>query len=185
MGTDIYGWVEMKRSDEWVGVLPIEAFVRRYIHGFGSMFLYENDFQPIAQGRGLPVNVSEEAKRSSPEEYWGHTWAYWREIAAIDWDAIYTPEEPTVYRYVRDASGDMKWDGYGYRHEKSDFPPVDLTKDTEFEIGDTRYRVVHDPPFPRSETLHPGWQVIFKVMASLADQYWTGKEAVRIVVWFG
>jgi hypothetical protein len=185
MGTDIYGWVEMKRSDEWVGVLPIEAFVRRYIHGFGSMFLYENDFQPIAQGRGLPDDMSEEAKRSSPEEYWGQTWAYWREIAAINWDEEFIAPSPSVYLYKRNANGDMLLKWHGYLHEMKDPPPLDFSQEGETDIGDTRYRIVHDLPFRRSETLHPGWQVIFKVMASLADRYWTGNEAIRIVVWFG
>jgi len=62
MGVDIHGWVEMKYVDEWRGVLDIRALVHRYIHGFGSMFLDEGDFELIAKDRGLPDDISEQAK---------------------------------------------------------------------------------------------------------------------------
>lgn len=186
MGVDIHGWVEVKRLEEWVGVIRIDTFVGKNIHGFGTMFLDEgiDFFQPIAKGRGLPSNLSEEAKLSHPEEDWGHTWAFWHEIAAIDWDVVYTPEAPTVYRYVRNASGDMKWDGYGYRHPIEDLPLVDHTRESEIEIGDTRYRIVPDPPIQRRETLHPGWQIVFDAMKFIASQSWYSDEDVRVVVWF-
>jgi hypothetical protein len=182
MGTDIVGWVEMKPVEDWIGALRIDAFVGRHIHGFGSMFLEEGLFPPIAKGRGLPQDISEDGRRSYPEENWGHTWALWREIAAIDWDEVYQPQSPHIYKYVRHASGDRLLNWHGYFHEMTDPPPLDVTQQGEIEMGDVLYRVVHDPAIRRHETLHAGWPIVFNAMRFIAKDW--GDENVRVVVWF-
>jgi hypothetical protein len=186
MGVDIHGWVEMKAwyPDEWIGVMRIDAVIGRHKDGFGSMFLNEGLFEPISVGRGLPEDISEEVKRSHPEDNWGYTWSFWREIAAIDWDAFYTPKSPSIYKYTRRASGDMLLEWCKYLHELNDPPLLDFTKDGEVEIGDTRYRIVHDPPIQRREVLHAGWPLVFNTMQFIADQRRRGDENVRLVVWF-
>lgn len=187
MGVDIYGWVEKKSrsSDEWIGVLRIDAFVYRHKHGFGSMFLDEGLFQPIAKGRGLPKDMSEEVKRSNPDECWGHTWASWYEILTIDWEAIYRPASPRVLRYFRDASGNLLLDWHGYLQEMKDPPPLDFTQDSETDIGNIHYRVVHEPSIRRDETLATGWQLVFNAMRFIASQHDRDNDKVRLVVWFG
>ena len=182
MGVDILGWVEVKRSDEWIGALRIDALVYRHKYGFGSMFLDDEMFQPIAKGRGLPDDVSEELKLSHPEEDWGHTWASWDEIAAIDWEAVYTPPSPRIYTRKRTAKGDVRLDSISYLHEMKDPPPLDFTHEGDTQIGDIVYSVVHEPSVQRKETLHAGWQVVFEVMRFITDD--RGNENVRLVVWF-
>jgi len=130
MGVDIHGWVEMKVLDEWDGVLRLEAFVGRHRHGFGSMFLDGGLFPPIAKGRGLPNDISEEAKLSYPEEDWGHSWIYWNEIDEIDWEEV----------------------------------------------------SLSDPSICRRDTLHQGWDIVFKAMSFMAKK--AEKDQVRLVVWF-
>jgi len=189
MGTQIFGWVEMKAwyPDEWIGVLRIDAIIGQHIHGFGSMFLEEgiDFFQPIAAGRGLPDDISEEVKRSHPEDHWGYTWAFWREIAAINWDEYFVPKSPSIYKYTRNAEGLMLLNWRKYLHEIRDPPSLDFTKDDEVEMGDTRYRIVHDPPLQRREVLHAGWPLVFNTMQFIAEDKLRGNENVRIVVWFG
>ena len=184
MGLDIIGWVEQKRLDEWEGILKIDAFVGRWIHGFGSMFLDDPFFEPIAKGRGLPNDLSPQAKLDYPEEDWGHTWAYWHEIAAINWDEEFKPDSPSVYKYVRDESGPRLLRWYGYLSQMPDPPAIDFTQDGETVIDDVLYRVVHDPPITRRETLHPGWEIVFKSMDYIANGSREKNEQLRIVVWF-
>lgn len=97
MGVDIYGWVEKKVLNEWYGVLRLDAFVYRHQHGFGSMFLDEGLFPPVAKDRGLPNDISEEVKLCYPEEDWGHSWIYWHEIDEIDWEEV-TASDPSICR---------------------------------------------------------------------------------------
>lgn len=183
MGVDIHGWVEMKSwaDDEWIGVLRIDTFVYRQL---GSIFLDDGVFQPILKGRGLPNNISKEVKGSNPEEDWGHTWAYWYEIMTIDWEAVYTPPSPRIMRYVRKAPADFLLDWQGYLHEIKDLPPLDFTKDSETDIGNIRYRVIHEPSVQREEKFSTGWQFVFDTMRFLASQYPNNNDKIRLVVWF-
>jgi hypothetical protein len=182
MGVDIHGWVEVKSwDDKWIGVLRIDEFVYRQL---GSIFLDDGIFQPILKGRGLPNDISEEAKLGNPEEDWGHTWAYWYEIMTIDWKAVYTPPSPRVMKYIRKATSDFLLDWHGYLHEMKGPPPLDFTKEGDTEIGDTMYRVIHEPSVQRKETLSTGWQFVFDAMRFIANQHPNNNDKVRLVVWF-
>lgn len=185
MGVDIHGWVEVKSwsSDEWEGVLRIDGFVYRDSSYDGTMFSDGHPyFQPIASHRGFPKDVSEEVRRTDPEQDWGNfgfTWAFWREIAVIDWQAVWTPP-PSVFKYVRDSSGALRLDPYPIK----DPPPLDFAQEGDVEFGDTRYRIVRHRPVRRDELLHPGWQIVFNAMQYIVNEDRRSSEDVRVVVWF-
>ncbi|MBA3868417.1 MAG: hypothetical protein H0X30_04635 [Anaerolineae bacterium] len=182
MGVDIHGWVEMKAwDDKWEGVLRIDEFV---YHQLGSIFVDNGIFQPILKGRGLPNDVSKEVKGSNPEEDWGHTWAYWYEIMNIDWEEVYTPPSPRIIKYVRHTPAGFLLDWHGYLHEMKDPPALDYTKEGDTEIGDTMYRIIHEPSVRRNETLSTGWQLVFDTMRFLATQQPNNNDKLRLVVWF-
>lgn len=184
MGIDIHGWVEVKSwgDDKWEGVLRIEGFVDRSHPAGSSIFRDVGMFEPVAAYRGFPNDVSEEVKRRNPEGDWGNfgfTWAYWHEIAAIDWEVVHiTP--PKVFKYNRHSSGDLWLDPY----ELKDPPPLDFTQEGDVDFEDTRYRVVHYRPVRRDELLHPGWHIIFDAMKFIISQDFRGDEDARLVVWF-
>ena len=48
-------------------------------------------FRPLAEGRGLPEDVSSGVRdrfhaEGGPRDVWGTTWISWAELAAADWD---------------------------------------------------------------------------------------------------
>lgn len=90
MGTDIYGWVEIKNpnSQTWMGVMSIEYVAERNYRLFSVLFggrYRVSGFTPIAADRGIPDDLSPEAR-----EFWddGHdaTWILWSELNEVDWD---------------------------------------------------------------------------------------------------
>jgi hypothetical protein len=94
LGTDIYGWVEVmnERSDgnrQWFGVVRIRWLVDRNYGMFGNLFGKVNygEFLPIAEGRGLPADASDEvsydAASYNPVD---PSWLLWSEIMAINWE---------------------------------------------------------------------------------------------------
>jgi hypothetical protein len=95
MGSAILGWVEWlhhEREDGfryWVGVVKIDGLMERNYGMFGSLFGHRNvgGFAPIAAGRGMPDDASDDAQyllldRGGTEA----TWISWDEIRAIKWE---------------------------------------------------------------------------------------------------
>ncbi|HEX5416668.1 MAG TPA: hypothetical protein VFZ25_13440 [Chloroflexota bacterium] len=94
MGYDIHGWVGVEpghrgkpRPTRWIGVIKIDSLIPRYYDPFACLFGVGNwaHFRPIAAGRGLPSDISEEAERDYVE--WsesgslvGESWITWSEV---------------------------------------------------------------------------------------------------------
>ena len=116
MGVDIHGSVEFRDAalDEgrdwryWHAVINAGIVLDRSYAMFGSLFGIRNptDFVPVAAGRGLPDDVSEEVKGNAEGEgHHSYTWITWEELQSVDWDAtglIYATDR--ISR--RDALGD-------------------------------------------------------------------------------
>jgi hypothetical protein len=94
MGTDIRGWVEVvdEQSDgyrQWVGVIKINWLVERDYGMFGNLFGQRNyaEFSPIAAGRGMPPDASEEVQYAALDRaVVNPSWILWSEIKVIDWE---------------------------------------------------------------------------------------------------
>src|ERR1051326_2445570 len=99
MGTDISGWVEIKGWGEdakWIGILQIWRLLDRNYGAFSSLFGIRDrvGFRPIAPWRGLPADISDEARKdyekgttdSKESSYRGESWITWSEIKNIDWE---------------------------------------------------------------------------------------------------
>ena len=91
MGTSIRGWIEIGDPEEqkyWDGIVKIGGFLDRNYKNFAYLFGERNnfDFKPVAAMRGLPENISPEAKRDHQENP-GHSesWIGWWELEAMQW----------------------------------------------------------------------------------------------------
>jgi hypothetical protein len=93
MGIDIAGWIEIKDhlDDKWIGAVKIGGELihddrnypmQAFLFGIHNP-QYEN---VLASHRGLPHDVSEEAKQSSIAygEH-SHSWITWDELEKLEW----------------------------------------------------------------------------------------------------
>lgn len=110
MGTDIYGWVEIRKpgNEWWDSAVQIHHNVHRKYGMFASLFGVRNGsyeeatavgrFRAIAPGRSEPPGESEWYTREHEGGgAVGETWALRSELAAIDWDEegeFYIGDEP-------------------------------------------------------------------------------------------
>lgn len=66
MGTNILEWVEMRipNNKSWWRVIDIEGILDRHYHMFALLFGQRNiaSWQPVAECRGLPIDVSRKIK---------------------------------------------------------------------------------------------------------------------------
>ncbi|MDE2589117.1 MAG: hypothetical protein KGL95_05580 [Patescibacteria group bacterium] len=200
MGLDILGWVECfdPTSVRWVGVVKLAPVIAErnsdvFAWLFGVRWNSDNplhqDLPPVAAKRGLPADVSHEATRDYantvalyPTEYFGASWVTLGEVQAIDW------EQPIEERITASRHGQYP---FGTHYWRSEFvqrhadllpgPPDTLQPGMEWRVGDLDYRV---EAMRRRDALDPGWQVLFRVMDTLASR-WNDASLVRLVVWFG
>jgi hypothetical protein len=164
---DIHGWVEVALSptDAWAAVISIDVLVERNQSLWSWLFQSDGAFPSVAPGRGLPSDVSAriaqevEILEAVGDERQMHsfTWAYWREIEAIDWDA--PPLEGAR------ASANVL------------IGPTPGPAEVKPQIVRREFKT-------RRDTLEhaPGWRLLFDLMRRLGEQY--GGERVRLVVWF-
>lgn len=161
---------------------------------------------PLAQGRGLPPDISDRAKSdyeaaiaAAPDEFFGTTWNTWAEIAAVDWKAPYghvvleyRPEKESAFTWPTEQSAfreGIPADFIGSLDEVSrfvgPFPPGfagqghDLKPGQRWEAKGRKYAVVSAT---RENLLGANWVLLFDIMALLAARL--GSENVRLTVWF-
>ena len=164
---DIHGWVEVALSppDAWAAVISIDVLVERNQSLWSWLFQQEGAFPPVAPGRGLPADVSARIAQevdilqavADERQLHSFTWAYWREIEAIDWDA--PPLEgarATATVLIGPTPG----------------------------LEEVKPQIVRREFKARRDTLEhaPGWRLLFDLMRRLAGRY--GGDRVRLVVWF-
>lgn len=93
MGVDILGWVEVNdpRRGGWNGMIRINYLVDRAYGVFAALFGRTSSgiFDPIAQGRGIPEDKSNEVYYDHPEAIGvAPSWIGWNEIKAVDWKRV-------------------------------------------------------------------------------------------------
>jgi hypothetical protein len=102
MGTDCYGWVEVRDPTTpasaapgfpnwWSGVIRINDIVERDYRVFGYFFGVRNPFDAAVAGRrGIPVQLSEEAlaDAADPTDMHAASWLLWSEVQASDWRSM-------------------------------------------------------------------------------------------------
>lgn len=187
MGTDINGWVEIRRRYEgvkppydiqWYGVIMVASLVDRNYDMFSSLFGVTGHsirFTPVAPGRSLPLDISEEAGNDYltwDDCVMGETWISWMEIQEIDWDEEAVDGRP--HEYVPDGSG-----GLVFARKSAPSSADAIVEGNTWQVGESVFRV---EKVARRESLRRDWQLLFRLMEDLAAEY--GDDSVRMVVWF-
>ena len=183
MGTDIHGWVEVKRNEKygWEAIIFISDFIHRNYDMFGCLFGVRNyaGFRPIAPDRGLPNDISWYVEKDYKEWYddGAHsvTWITWKEIKSIDWEEEGESEDARVHVYI-DGKYYYK---FLWSNELTEEEWEKLSKQKKLVKGSTEYRL---EKIKRREALTEDWELLFELMEFLAKKY--GDENVRLVVWF-
>ncbi|WP_418960494.1 hypothetical protein [Streptomyces tritici] len=190
MGTDIHGFLECRTNYRtldaedmtgWHGAVDLDLlYSGRDYDAFGCLFGVRNlaGFRPLAAERGLPGDVSEEARRRY--EGWGRdahdaTWIGWDELSRVDGDELAEQVDERVHMFTRVASGDWVLTGKGF-WDHADRPEGD-----EWIQDGRLFRVVRTS---RRDAVPEGgeWAPVWATMRALADVH--GDEHVRLVVWF-
>ncbi|MEU4190379.1 hypothetical protein AB0E69_00620 [Kribbella sp. NPDC026611] len=210
MATDVSGGIECRHpawdpdqlsNQPWVKELDLHPlYVDHDYASLGLLFGVENSagFQPVAEGRGLPDDVSSELRDElqpwlDKGEMFGATWISWAELAAID-------PKMRAENYVgrlswRQAFGALltrqmvqaEWPAEAI--EVVGAPPEGfdpLVPFPEWTVGDTQ--CAYEPLTAEAvlfgsvfgEVSH--WRHVFAVMKALAGRY--GADGVRLVVAF-
>ncbi len=210
MGWDITGMIECREltttpEATWIAARSLnDLYEGRNYDSFGCLFGWKNyaNFRPIAEGRGLPSDVSSEVREDCEryDDEAGATWISWAEIKAIDWEEESEQADSRIHRYERNDQGELiytrkaTWDrefaelleGQQEVTEAGMFlsaiealvmQPV-RAEGQQWEKGNVVYRA---EKLKRKEVCSD-WQNTFKVMQELAATY--GDEGVRLIVWF-
>jgi hypothetical protein len=194
MGTDICAWIEVREAGRWTCAVDNTRveFGRNY-DVFGCLFGVRNyaNFSPLFAGRGLPADVSEKVKSEAEgpytDECYGHTWASYEELCAIDFDELTLWPDSRIHIYEVKADGTEVCTGKAaemLRHLRPGGPH--LRPGEEIRKEGKVYRTRH---LTRGEVLNEcgpdgeGFPAVLASMKPLADRH--GPENVRLVVWFG
>ena len=164
---DIHGWVEvaLNSPDVWAAVISIDVLVERNQSLWGWLFQSDGVFASVAPGRGLPADVSGRIAQevdilqalADERQMHSFTWASWREIEAIDWDA------PPLQGARATANVLI-----GQTPEPQEVQPQIVRRELKTRRDTLEYA--------------PGWRLLFDLMRRVAEQY--GSDRVRLVVWF-
>jgi hypothetical protein len=192
MGTDISGWVEAKflygETKEWQPVVDLFwLYDTRDYDAFGCFFGIRNyaHFRPIAEGRGLPQDVSEQVRQEAEKQgdaAFGHTWMDWNDIKQIDWEERSEHVDERVHRYVRNEQGELSFRSKASWEkefaERVGYGQCIKDQEQEWDLGNVVYR--HE--YMRRKDVKGSWEVVFNVLEQLASRF--GDKRVRLVVWF-
>ncbi len=223
MPTDIYGFFEVRHPHadaDWYGKEPwvcLMGLSPLYDDGdyaaFGCLFGVRNwlSWQPVAAGRGLPVDVSGHVR--GDYEKWsrldgaihGASWVSWSEIRDLDL-SVPAPGRGVLQMQARPRAGppehdrwpagSPEWSGLLRQIRIDDewpddivetfgVPPIGATP-AEASPGcwvNSEARFQYDSR-TREDFIGPGtgWGHVFAVMRALGQRF--GDDGVRLVVWF-
>jgi len=189
MSRDPGGYLEVKRGSGWEPVLRLYGFLRAVPHELVDCLFERSStlqFDPIAAGRGVPGNASEDVWLD-----WEHlerpsaSWVDWTEIIGVD-HADLSPgldEGPTRYRRVMDEHGrTVEWalaDDprlHGASGKPRDTPVL------EEEKGEFLYRWERRSRREALWTQHDRRaRALMEIFRVLAEEY--GAANVRLIYW--
>lgn len=191
MGIDIRGWIEVHSplSEVWSGAVRVSTLADRNYEVFALFGIRQRrDFPPVAARRGLPNDVSAEAKTdyeaaitAYPREFHSPTWLSWAELQSVDWNERV---DDRVLEWQKGWSPGVRverWKANFLEHHSDRLPEGagDLRAGQTWEQSDNVYQVEETR---RSDVLEGGWILLFRLMEVLADKYTS--DGVRMVVWF-
>lgn len=205
MGCDIHGYIEVKKYDWYPGwdvCLDIGSIVGRNYDMFALLFGVRNraSYIPLAERRGLPADISEEAKKDYDEwESDAHSpsWITWGEIETIKWTEKGTQLADRVYCYRK---GEDQWfQAFGWSSELSDADYATLNRGESIERNDIIYK---RNVISKQDAMSGDWKCIFDIMKRINEHFTACSEEsnviestavpavyqdnsrVRLVVWF-
>jgi hypothetical protein len=200
LGTDLFGWIEVRldraRPDApWEAAVCVTSMLGRNYDAFGCLFGVRNyaGFEPVAAGRGVPDDCSDEVRRELPEfeppyAPLGSTWLTATELAAIDWDERALRPDLRVHRYRRTRSGELLFIGKSVwdrnlaailEHRDLGDPVPPYPEGTEWRTDDVVFRV---ETIRRRDAVDADWWLVFRQIDDLAEHL--GGDNVRMVAWF-
>ncbi|MCU7826128.1 hypothetical protein [Kitasatospora sp. DSM 101779] len=190
MGADIHGFVECRATH---GVLDEDDDIRwwpavgldllyggRCYDAFGCLFGVRNHagFRPLADGRGLPEDVTAEVRReyeARGRDAHGASWISWAELAAVDWDEPAEAVDARVEEYSLVPTRGWVLTGKSFRDAGGRPEGAAWIQDGKLL---RTVRMVRRDAVPADGPWAPVWQV----MGALAGVH--GAANVRLVVWF-
>ncbi|MFD7256355.1 hypothetical protein [Streptomyces sp. NPDC059874] len=187
MGADIHGFIECRvtygtldeEDSSYRTAIDLDMlYGGRNYDAFGCLFGVRNyaGFRPLAEGRGLPPEVTDEVRdyyEGAPDLYHSATWIGWEELSAVDWD------EPALTLGVRE---------YWYSPERGRYQSArtlqSLDGHSEGDEWMQEGKIMRACRMTRREAVREDgeWDPVWAVMKALADVH--GPECVRLVVWF-
>jgi len=203
MGWDLAGELEVRPSwhegmedlgfEPWVVAMCPQLIVGRNYEAFHCLFgatSRRSRFEPVAAGRGLPPDASnevrEDARRSDEVDPAGccwPTWVTWGELEQVDWDEIEPGSLAVLHRFVRDDCGEWVRDSEMPVDDEMDEtlfrPDSTWVQGQEWVVGDRLYRADYST---RRDALDEEWWSLFAIMRELSR--WFTPDGVRLVVWF-
>ncbi len=190
MGVDMGGWIEYKDSNRnrytslppaalfWHGIIKTNSLVGRDLDMFGMLFGISNytNLAPVVGVRGLPPDISREAKESSKDwATFAQTWITWEEVEAISWDDEAVDGRP--HCYLKEEDGTLRHLSKAAPHE-GDVIEEGRTWEDDKGITWKVERISRREVFRTDRE----WHLVFDLMERLAKDY--GDENVRLVAWF-
>jgi len=189
MGVDLRGWVEVKDTNKyggiippvgqrWHGVVKANYLADRNLDLFGMLFGISNftNLPPVVGVRGLPPDLSLASKQDYVAwETFAQTWITWQEFKAIDWDVDGIDGRPHMYE--RHGDGQLVYRGKAGPRE-GDI----IEEGRTWERGQYIYKVERISRRQIRMSLNKDWELLLDLMERLARDY--GDEYVRLVAWF-
>ena len=214
MGTDIYGAIEVrnlirtaalddaiaatsKRETPWTYCMDLYPLYPGGDYSpLGCLFGIRNwnGWEPVAEGRGLPDDVSEAVRKDYEHDAqidWaigGSTWVSWPELRDLDM---------TVTPLARGVLEDNEIGSELYHCYRVDehWPTEVVAEYGPPPVGESPATATYGSwqqgtatfiykKVTRNDVLGPrtGWEYVFAVMRALAERF--GEEGVRLVAWF-
>ncbi|MFF0429305.1 hypothetical protein ACFYUJ_33630 [Streptomyces sp. NPDC004520] len=152
MGADIHGFIECRVTygtlDEedsgWHAAIDLDLlYGGRSYDAFGCLFGVRNraGFRPLAEGRGLPPDVTSEVRRdyeSDPTLFHSASWIGWEELTAVDGDEAAPTPDARVREY-RDSERLGRMTRREAVHEDGTWDPVWATMKALADVHGPQY----------------------------------------------